>query len=675
MKEKLRTQKAEAELLNLMEKEDRKKSELKELDYIEDLIETKKQTEQNIIELDDSLQARLNLLREAVKGTKPPVCESRTYTEKAEKAKDKPVDQIQGTTIAEDKPVGLLQDTTIADRAKTVAGCSFLLVVFAVLCMISFVVVQYINIWQHKQQEPPITVRPETETLEEFVSRESQVLSADERQKLIAVTESVLSGQYSMSYEIREAFRDKRLKAGIDSPAFKTFSEHFVDKVTEMKIEDSVELMREVYQELLDGLKSAKSYIDFSSEPEKPAGNITVKTVPIVQTTPITVSAEGGTFTLEPQSRSDGEVYGYKVKLPLDHPLMVGASTQYINGQKHDGKIVFFIANQSKVVTVSEDGKILSYFDPVHNTAFRDEITQVKNECYTGDQYHVKQNNQIIQGKNLRTRETFVIDLDHLLRESTVGKSELLDLIFKLPGEVLHDVSISVNSIIHKLDEEKIYGEQSSNGGCYQPYSKTVVTGSSMSIFCHEIGHAVHYHNNNYKDLNITYQIGDEAPPGYDIWQPFSIKSDASNTGLAFYKAFKVEQDAYEKNRTGYVHHMQNPTEMFAYLYEIVMNTDKGYVNGYAYAGDEAQQATLKAFKEYLKDIRRLPIKDRNTEFLWEGRQADAFASEPELPVIQKQQVVDNPTTTGTTAKRPVPVLERRHASPPQSPCRRRGTF
>jgi len=228
-------------------------------------------------------------------------------------------------------------------------------------------------------------------------------------------------------------------------------------------------------------------------------------------------------------------------------------------------------------------------------------------------------------------------------------------LIFKLPGEVLHDVSISVNSIIHKLDEEKIYGEQSSNGGCYHPHSKTVVTGSSMNTFCHEIGHAVHYHNNNYKDLNIPYQRGDKALPGYDIWQPFGIKSDASNIGLAFYKAFKVEQDAYEKNRTGYVHHMQNPTEMFAYLYEIVMNGSM--LSGYAYAGDEAQQATMKAFKEYLKDIHRLPIKDRNTEFLWADRQADAFASEPELSVIQKQQVVDNPSTA---AKRTATILRRR---------------
>ena len=107
---------------------------------------------------------------------------------------------------------------------------------------------------------PVITV---TETLADFVARESQGLTADERQNLIAVTETILREHFDTPSEIREAFRYERRKAlsgraGIDSPAFNAFNEKWEKELggRSQEFEESVEGMRRVYESLLRGLQS-----------------------------------------------------------------------------------------------------------------------------------------------------------------------------------------------------------------------------------------------------------------------------------------------------------------------------------------------------------------------------------------------------------------------------------
>ena len=121
--------------------------------------------------------------------------------------------------------------------------------------------------WHARPAVP--TVQPDpvviiTETLADFAARESTVLSAEERQKLTAVTTAVLGGHYETPADIREEFRFQRLKAGINSPAYSTFSDRWATKVTEMNMVDSVESMRDIYKELLYGLQTVKSYIDLT---------------------------------------------------------------------------------------------------------------------------------------------------------------------------------------------------------------------------------------------------------------------------------------------------------------------------------------------------------------------------------------------------------------------------
>jgi len=112
------------------------------------------------------------------------------------------------------------------------------------------------------QDNTPI-VRPVTETLEAFVARVSETLTADERMKLIAVTEKILNEHFDTPSAIREAFRDERLLADVDSDAFNAFNAKWAIQIESMCPTDTVEAMRSIYESLLQGLK-ARAYNDFT---------------------------------------------------------------------------------------------------------------------------------------------------------------------------------------------------------------------------------------------------------------------------------------------------------------------------------------------------------------------------------------------------------------------------
>jgi len=103
--------------------------------------------------------------------------------------------------------------------------------------------------------KPPV-VQPETESLEDFTAREAErLLTAEERIKLIAVTEMILGQHFTRPSAIEEEFRLQRRLAGINSPAFNAFADKWAAKVEKMHLEDSVETMREIYRSLLRGLQ------------------------------------------------------------------------------------------------------------------------------------------------------------------------------------------------------------------------------------------------------------------------------------------------------------------------------------------------------------------------------------------------------------------------------------
>ena len=129
------------------------------------------------------------------------------------------------------------------------------------------------HFWHSPQALPTIFPPPVitvTETLEEFAARESEALTADERRKLITVTEKVLSEHFGAPSAMRETFYNQRLLAGVDSPAFNAFSEKWAVKAEEKNLElgDGVETMRSIYESLLRGLK-VQAYSDREVETEE----------------------------------------------------------------------------------------------------------------------------------------------------------------------------------------------------------------------------------------------------------------------------------------------------------------------------------------------------------------------------------------------------------------------
>jgi hypothetical protein len=116
------------------------------------------------------------------------------------------------------------------------------------------------NLFLSVLKHPPAPVVVVTDSLADFVARESASLPADERGKLITVVETILTHHFDTPSEIREEFRYQRLRAGIDSPAFHSFSAKWTAEigVRGEGREDSIDFMREVYQELLTGLQAGE---------------------------------------------------------------------------------------------------------------------------------------------------------------------------------------------------------------------------------------------------------------------------------------------------------------------------------------------------------------------------------------------------------------------------------
>ena len=211
----------------------RETSEMTDLNEIEWLLATQRRNDEEIAQKKESLRARLNLLEEAVAGVRS--------EEKGE------VERLKKENAA-------LRMTVVQFGKSTVVPVFIFCIMLAV---VAFVFGQYTATWRHQRQTPPpVTVQPETETLESFVARESQSLSAAERQKLIAVAETILNVHFDTPAEIREAFRYERRKTGIDSPAFDAFVEKWTEKVESMNVEENVDAVRQVYESLLSGLRS-----------------------------------------------------------------------------------------------------------------------------------------------------------------------------------------------------------------------------------------------------------------------------------------------------------------------------------------------------------------------------------------------------------------------------------
>jgi hypothetical protein len=219
------------------------------LDTIESLIATKDKTAQAMDSLARSLLARLNLLNEAVMPSMPDCanCPAKVANEN-------------------NVVIGELQEENGSQKKAVSKRLFGNVVVWTAIAAVAFALGYCTAGWKYqKQEQPPVTVRPVTETLEEFAARETERLTADERRTLVAVTEKILTEHFVTPSAMREAFRYERLKAGLTSPAFFAFSDNWAAKVDEtagktadgrqQTAAEDVEAMRSIYESLLRGLQ------------------------------------------------------------------------------------------------------------------------------------------------------------------------------------------------------------------------------------------------------------------------------------------------------------------------------------------------------------------------------------------------------------------------------------
>ena len=260
-------------------------TEADDLRTIEMLIATQQQTDKAMVDLVASLEARLNLLSEAVGKTADGRRQQETAAEDSESRECEECQALVEIIADKNATIDHLKkrcDGASTEREHLRKACSELIksnasknnrnvigimVAFIAAIMIAFVFGQYTNEWKHQRQDPTtVTVQPESETLDVFVAREAGALTSDERRKLIAVTEKILAEQFDTPAAMREEFRFERLKAGLQSPGFEAFAERWAAKVEATKPEDSIAAMQSIYESLLRGLK-IQAYSDFSGNP------------------------------------------------------------------------------------------------------------------------------------------------------------------------------------------------------------------------------------------------------------------------------------------------------------------------------------------------------------------------------------------------------------------------
>ena len=242
----------------------RETSEENELHAIETLVATRHKNEKAISDKTESLQTLLDILTEAVK---PPQCENcpveRLVTERdgclAAAFKERDALQEKISLLAEE----INDQDELRQESELKTNRSIVTLVIAALVFVAFIVAIGKFVGTGHWQVPTTVVKPVTESLESFVARESAMLTADERSKLIQVTEKILGGHFETPESIEEEFVFQRKLAGIESETFYAFREKWSARVKEMNLEDSVGAMQSIYTSLLHGLK-VQAYSDFT---------------------------------------------------------------------------------------------------------------------------------------------------------------------------------------------------------------------------------------------------------------------------------------------------------------------------------------------------------------------------------------------------------------------------
>jgi len=149
---------------------------------------------------------------------------------------------------------------------------------------------------------------------------------------------------------------------------------------------------------------------------------------------------------------------------------------------------------------------------------YSNENSKVENKYYQGKSYSVKQEGNVIAIKNNASEKEYQLDLEELIKNFPLeDKAKLRAIIQQLPGEVLADIAVELDSSFTNADEtfssvhvvnilRKVCGVCNAEA-CYSVRTNSVDTTARESTIVHELGHAVDY---NGIDKNISSIINNE---------------------------------------------------------------------------------------------------------------------------------------------------------------------
>lgn len=234
---------------------------------------------------------------------------------------------------------------------------------------------------------------------------------------------------------------------------------------------------------------------------------------------------------------------------------------------------------------------------------YTNESSKINHKYYQGDEYSIKFDEYKGEIYNKTKNQTFTIDLDYLLKDTTLeNKIEYAAIIQQLPGQVLEDLSIECcgilktpKTIIDKLCKKSktaknicdkvcsLFGyETSARGGFVNPLTPWMAINNLQSTIAHELGHLVDYSGDNYNLSHIISETYRNERREY-----------LNNLGEKEYKEYAAA----------------NPMEMFAEVYEALMLDNIEHLDT---LNKHFPKSVEMVIKEY-ENIRNTPQENRNS--------------------------------------------------------------
>ena len=246
-----------------------------------------------------------------------------------------------------------------------------------------------------------------------------------------------------------------------------------------------------------------------------------------------------------------------------------------------------------------------------YNSNFNVENSQVTNKFHKGDTYSIQGKSDKVTITNKDNGKVHILDLDKLTKELPLDeKVKIKKFISQLPGEVMMDLAIELDSFKNKADfVDRIIFKNAS--GVYNGWSDSITLGmngsDSIDSLVHELGHAIDnttrhllFESSHYEKFKKAFEEGLAAFTSLGYKR--SKGTGDKNVGFGY-----VKKEGFITERAAN-YATTNIKEMFAECYQYLMT-------GTCLSADMLEDffpECLSIADEMLEVIRNLPDEKRH---------------------------------------------------------------